>query len=48
MMSVILIVSCFYAVLCVGGYVSDYIFPRIKILNRFIESRPMMRDYRDE
>jgi len=35
----------FMLLLCVGGLIADYVFPRIPFLNRWLESLP---DYDDE
>lgn len=40
----LMIFAGYMGVLCVGGLVADYIFPRIKPLERYIDSLPMMRE----
>lgn len=44
----LLILMGMFAVLAIGGLISDYILPHIEPLNRFIDSLPMMQDGYDE
>ena len=47
-MSELLIFTGLLVILAIGGLISDYILPRIKPINRFIDHLPMMRDNGNE
>ena len=47
-MSELLILMGLFAVLAIGGLITDYIFPHIEPINRFIDSLPMMQRGFDE
>lgn len=42
MFAFLFIMMWIFILLTVGALVSDYVFPHIKALNRFIDSLPMM------
>ena len=41
---VLAITSGFLLILTVGGFVADYVFPHIPLIQRFIDSLPSMED----
>lgn len=44
----LLILMGLFAILAIGGLISDYILPHIEPINRFIDSLPMMQDDCDD